>query len=180
MVPGSLAFVGLWLGALALNARGLLFAMIPVALVVVASVIAALGHVIVRRPYDLDVATVWAGALVLIAAFPIVAIGTLVVPAAATVRLVPRGMISVSPFGLATGFGAWPALAVSGVVAVVLGFAGWRLRARLPLRRRGTGAGRESPARLPVRHRLPGLPTWSQVVLWGVFAAVVGAVAVRP
>jgi uncharacterized membrane protein YiaA len=180
MVPGSLAFVGLWLGALALNARGLLFAMIPVALVVVASVIAALGHVIVRRPRDLDLATVWAGALVLIAAFPIVAIGTLVVPAAATVRLVPRGMISVSPFGLATGFGAWPALAVSVVVAVVLGLAGWRLRARLPLRPRGTGAGRESPSRVPVRLRLPGLPAWSQVVLWGVFAAVVGAVAVRP
>jgi len=180
MVPGSLAFVGLWLGGLALNARGLLFAMIPVGLVVLASIIAALGHVTVRRPRDLDVAAAWAGALVLVAAFPIVAIGTLVVPAAATVRLVPRGMISVSPFGLVTGFGSWPALAVSVVFAIVLGLAGWRLHGRLPLRPRGAGRRRVYPSLLPERLRLPGLPTWSHVVLWGAFAAVVGVVAVRP
>src|ERR1700730_14171588 len=42
MVPGSLAFVGLWLGGLALNARGLLFATIPVGLVVVVSALGAL------------------------------------------------------------------------------------------------------------------------------------------
>jgi len=180
MVPGSLAFVGLWLGGLALNARGLLFAMIPVGLVVLASIIAALGHVTVRRPRDLDVAAAWAGALVLVAAFPIVAIGTLVVPAAATVRLVPRGMISVSPFGLVTGFGSWPALAVSVVFAIVLGLAGWRLHGRLPLRARGARRRRVYPSLLPERLRLPGLPTWSHVVLWGAFAAVVGVVAVRP
>ncbi|MEA2669525.1 MAG: multicomponent Na+:H+ antiporter subunit, partial [Chloroflexota bacterium] len=134
MVPGSVAFVGLWLAGLALNARGLLFAMIPVGLVVVVSLIAALRHVTLRRLRQLDVATAWAGVLLLIAAFPIIAIGTLVVPAAATVRLVPRGMIAVSPFGLVTGFGVWPALAVSVVVGIVLGLTGWRLQGRLPLR----------------------------------------------
>jgi uncharacterized membrane protein YiaA len=180
MVPGSLAFVGLWLGGLALNARGLLFAMIPVGLVVVASVIAAIGHVTVRRLGEFDVATAWAGALVLVAAFPIVAIGTVVVPAAATVRLVPRGMISISPFGLVTAFGAWPALAVSVAVAILLGLAGWRLQGRLPLRPRGAGSARAHPSLLPARLRVPSLPTWSHVVLWGAFAAVVGAVAVRP
>src|SRR5260370_274016 len=148
MLPGSLAFVGLWLGGLALNARGLLFAMIPVGLVVVASVIAALGHVTVRRPRDLDVAAAWAGALVLVAAFPIVAIGPVVVPAAATVRLVPRGMSSVSPFGLATAFGAWPALPLSLVFAFVFGLAGWRLHGRLPLRPRRAGVGRAYPSLL--------------------------------
>ncbi|MEA2634183.1 MAG: hypothetical protein QOH92_950 [Chloroflexota bacterium] len=180
MVPGSVAFVGLWLAGLALNARGLLFAMIPVGLVVVVSLIAALRHVTLRRLRQLDVATAWAGVLLLIAAFPIIAIGTLVVPAAATVRLVPRGMIAASPFGLVTGFGVWPALAVSVVVGIVLGLTGWRLQGRFPLRVRGTGAGPRFLSLLPARPVLPKLPAWSQVVLWGAFAAVVGAVAVRP
>lgn len=180
MVPGSAAFVGLWLGALALNARGLLFAMIPVALVVLVSLIAALRHVTVRRPRPLDVATAWAGVLLLTAAFPIIAIGTLVVPAAATVRLVPRGMIAVSPLGLVTSLGVWPAVAVSAVVAILLGVSGWRLHGRFPLRPRGAKGGLAFPSLMRAWPALPSLPAWSHVVLWGVFAAVVGAVAVRP
>jgi uncharacterized membrane protein YiaA len=180
MVPGSLAFAGLWLAALALNARGLLFAMLPVGLAVLVAVIAALAHLNVRRLRQVDVATAWAGLLLLVAAFPIIAIGTLVVPAAATVRLVPRGMISVSLFGLVTGFGAWPALAVSVVAGIVLGLTGWRLRGRLPVRLLAAGGTRGFPALLPRRLRRPTLPTWSHVVLWGAFAVVVGAVATRP
>jgi len=180
MVPGSVAFVGLWLAGLALNARGLLLAMIPVGLVVVLAVIAALRHATVRRPSQVDVATAWAGVLLLVAAFPIIAIGTLVVPAAATVRLVPRGLISVSLFGLATDFGAWPALAVSVVVGIMVGLAGWRLHGRLPLRARGADGGLRVPSLVLVRPGRPTLPAWSQFVLWGAFAAVVGAVAVRP
>jgi uncharacterized membrane protein YiaA len=180
MLPGSAAFVGLWLAALALNARGLLLAMIPVGLVVVVAMIAALNHVNVRRLRHLELATVWAGALLLVAAFPIIAIGTLVVPAAATVRLVPRGMIAISPLGLATDFGAWPALAVSVVVGVVLGLAGWRLRGRLPLRAREAEGARAFPSLLPARLGPFTVPAWSHVVLWGAFAAVVGAVATRP
>jgi uncharacterized membrane protein YiaA len=180
MVPGSVAFVGLWLAGLALNARGLLLAMIPVGLVVVVAVIAALRHVNVRRPRQLDVATAWAAVLLLVAAFPIIAIGTLVVPAAATVRLVPRGMISVSPLGLAIGFGVWPALAVSVVVGIILGLAGWRLHGRLPLRARGARTDRGFRSLLPARLRLPMLPAWSHVVLWGLFAVVVVTVAIRP
>jgi predicted small integral membrane protein len=118
--------------------------------------------------------------LLLVAAFPIIAIGTLVVPAAATVRLVPRGMISVSPLGLATGFGVWPALAVSVVVGIILGLAGWRLHGRLPLRARGARTDRGFPSLLAARLRLPMLPAWSHAVLWGLFAAVVVAVAIRP
>ena len=180
MVPGSLAFVGLWLAALALNARGLLFAMIPVGLVVVVGVTAALRHVKVRWSRQVDVATVWAGLLMVVAAFPIIAIGTLVVPAAAAVRLVPRGMISVSPLGIATGFGAIPALAVSLVVGIGLGLLGWRLHGRLPWRAPGVGGGRAFPSLLPGRLKRPTLPAWSHFVLWGAFAAAVGAVATRP
>jgi uncharacterized membrane protein YiaA len=180
MVPGSLAFVGLWLGGLALNARGLLFAMIPVGLVVVVSALAALSRAHVRRPLGFDVATVWAGVLLMVAAFPIVAIGTLVVPAAATVRLVPRGMIGVGPLGLTTDFGAWPALVVSVVVGLILGLIGWRLHGWLPLRARDAGGEPGYPSFIPAPPRLPTLPSWSHVVLWGAFAVVVGAVATRP
>jgi hypothetical protein len=180
MVPGSVAFVGLWLAALALNARGLLPAMIPVGLVIVVSAIAAFSHVTVKRLRHVDTATIWAGLLLLIGAFPVIAIGTLVVPAAATVRLVPRGMISASPLGLATGLGAWPALAVSVAVGIVLGLTGWRLRGRFPLRSPGAGGEPAFGSLLPARPGLPTLPPWSHVVLWGVFAVVVGAVATRP
>jgi uncharacterized membrane protein YiaA len=180
MVPGSLAFVGLWLAGLALNARGLLFAMIPVGLVVVVGVMAALSHVTVRWSRQVDVATVWAGMLLLVAAFPIIAIGTLVVPAAATVRLVPRGMISMSPFGIATGFGAWPALAVSLVVGIALGLLGWRFHGGFQRRRRGAAGDRGFPSLLPQRLMRPRLPAWSHFVLWGAFAAVVAVVATRP
>src|SRR6267378_3409976 len=180
-VIGALAFAGL---ALVVRAGprlvGLLFAMIPVGLVVVLSMIAVLSHVTVRRPRGFEVATAWAGALALIAAFPIVAIGTLVVPAAATVRLVPRGMVSVSPFGLATGVGAWPALAVSVVVGLILGLAVWRLAGRLPLWPRGTGGGRRFPSLNRARLVMPTVPAWSHVVLWGAFVVVVGAIAFRP
>jgi hypothetical protein len=180
MIPGSLAFVGLWLAGLALNARGLLAGMFPVGLVAVVSVMGALRHASLERPTRLDVATAWAGLLLLVAAFPIIAIGTLVVPAAATVRLVPRGMISISPFGLATGFGTWPALAVSLVVGIVLGLAAWRLHGFLPLRPRGARRDRAFPSLARPRLVLPQVPTWSHVILWGAFAAVVGVVATRP
>ncbi len=179
MIPGSLAFTGLWLAALALNARGLLLAMIPVGLVAVVAMVAALSYAHVGRPRQVDLATTWAGVMLLVAAFPIIAIGTLVVPAAATVRLVPRGMISVSPFLIVTGFGALPALAVTLAVGVVLGLAGWGLHRRLPLRR-GSEGGRALPSSLPARLALPRLPAWSRFVVWGAFAAVVGAVATRP
>src|ERR1700694_1261811 len=180
MVPGSLAFLGLWLAGLALNARGLLLAMIPVGLVVVVAVMAALSHVKVRWSRQLDVPTLWAGMLLLVAAFPIIAISALVVPAAATVRLVPRGMIAASPLGIATGFGTFPALPLSLLVGIGLGLLGWRLHGRLPWRGRGVGGGRGFPSVLPGRLRLPRLPAWSHFVLWGAFAAVVGAVAPRP
>ena len=180
MVPGSVAFVGLWLAALALNARGLPAAMIPVGLVIVVSAIAALSHVSVTQFRPLDTATIWAGLLLLIAAFPVIAIGTLVVPAAATVRLVPRGIISASLLGLATASGAWPALAVSVAVGIVLGLTVWRLRGRLPLRSPDAGGELAVASRMPALPGMPTFPAWSHVVLWGAFAVVVGAVATRP
>jgi len=194
MIPGSTAFIGLWLGGLALNARGLLFGMIPVAVVVGLATIAALRRIVLPRSVRMDVGTAWAAALLLIAAFPIVAMGNLVVPAAATVRLVPGGTIATSPFGIVAGGGTWPALVVSLVVAFVLGLAAWRLRLRaptLPSPARG-GGKRVAPAsegeksvapitawKLP-SVSLPTVPDWSRLLVWGAFAIAVFNVLTRP
>jgi hypothetical protein len=115
-----------------------------------------------------------------VAAFPIIPLGTLVVPAAATVRLVPRGMIAAGLLGLSTDFGSWPALLVSVLVGLILGLTGWRLHRRFPLRPRAAGGEPGFPSFMPALPRLPVLPSWSHVVLWGAFAAVVGVVATRP
>ena len=182
MIPGSVAFVGLWLGGLALDARGLRFGMIPVGLVVILALIAALRRIVVPRSVRVDVGAAWATALLLIAAFPILAIAPLVVPAAATVRLVPGGTISASSFGIVTIAGTWPAPVVSVVIALVLGFAGWRLRDQLPLR--PPGRRRELSLRRLVElwPSLPPMtvPAWSRFLLWGAAVVAVFIVVTRP
>ena len=135
MIPGAIGFLGFWLGGLALAATGLLFGMIPLVLAVILLAAAALSRAAVIRSIHVDPASIWASVLLLLAAFPIVAMNPIVLPAAATVRLVPRGTISAGPLGIATSFGAWPALLVSVAIAALLGIAGWRLGDRLPLRR---------------------------------------------
>ncbi len=185
MIPGSIAFVGLWLGGLALDARGLRFGMIPVGLVVILAVIAALGRIAMPRSFQLEIGAAWATALLLIAAFPIIAIAPLVVPAAATVRLVPGGTIAANLFGIVTIAGTWPALVMSLVMALVIGLAAWWLRDRLPTptptlpleRGREFLAGRGKL----VRAWLPpiSVPPWSRFVLWGAVAAAVGIVVTR-
>src|SRR6266566_4594269 len=185
MIPGSTAFVGLWLGGLALNARGLLFGIIPVGIAVALSAIAALSRLKRPRSLQVDPPTVWAAGLLLIAAFPIVVMGRLVVPAAATVRLVPGSTVATSPFGIVAGDRTWPALVVSLVVGLALGVATWRLRLRVPsLHSPARGGGKrliESLRgwRLPGA-ALPTVPTWGQFVLWGAFAVAVYNVLTRP
>jgi hypothetical protein len=188
MIPGSIAFVGLWLGGLALDARGLRFAMIPVVLAVILAVVAVLSRIVVPRSFRLDIGAAWATALLLIATFPILAIAPLVVPAAATARLVPGGTISASPFGLVTIAGRWPALAVSLAMALVLGLAGWWLRLdahALPSPERG---GKSPSAWFPrMGGKLQGaslppisVPAWSRFVLWGAVAIAVFMIVTRP
>jgi hypothetical protein len=179
MIPGSTAFVGLWLGGLALNARGLLFGMVPVVIAVALTAIAALSRVRRPRSFHVDPATVWAAGLLLIAAFPVLVMGRLVVPAAATVRLVPGGTVATTPLGIISGGRAWPALVVSLVVALVVGVAAWRFAP--------ASGGRKSPAarggrkiRVPALPALPTVPAWGRYVLWGAFGVAVYNVLTRP
>jgi len=176
MIPGSTAFVGLWLGGLALNARGLLFGTIPVAVAVALSAIAALGRVARPRSLHLDPPTFWAAGLLLIAAFPVVVMDHLVVPAAATVRLVPTGTIVASPFGIIAGGRPWPALVVS-LVVLLLGLAAWRLGLKAPTLPSLKGRGKIKAPTLPA---LPTVPPWGRFVLWGAFAVAVYNVLTRP
>ena len=177
MIPGSTAFVGLWLGSLALNARGLLFGVIPVGVGVALSATAALSRLKRPRSLQLDPPTVWAAGLLLIAAFPIVVMGRLVVPAAATVRLVPGGTVAANPIGIVAGGRFFPALVVSLVMALALGFAAWRLRLKaptLPFPKEGVKIN------TPTLPALPRVPPWGRFVLWGAFAVAVYNVLTRP
>src|SRR3989454_1085655 len=177
---GGGALVAIGFATLALGARGLLFGMIPVALAVILLAVAALGRIAGVRSISLEHASIWGALLLVIAALPIIAMNPIVLPAAATVRLVPRGTISASPLGIATSPGAWPALLVSLVTGVLLGIASWRLRDRLPLRR----------ARPIIRWRIgwpswlrvrpPAIPARSRYLLWGAFLLVVALAVVRP
>jgi len=180
MVPGSIGFLALWLGGLALGASGLLYGIIPVAFAVLLLAIAALGRARGVRSISVEPASIWGGVLLVIAAIPIIAMNPIVLPAAATVRLVPRGTISATPFEIATSPGAWPALLVTLTTGVLLGIAGWRLRDRLPLRRaRGIIRWRISwPSWPPVRP--PAVPAWSRYLLWGAFLVVVAVAVARP
>src|SRR5438477_6426013 len=180
MVPGSIGFLALWLGGLALGASGLLYGIIPVAFAVMLLAIAALGRARGFRSISVEPASIWGGVLLVIAAIPIIAMNPIVLPAAATVRLVPRGTISATPFEIATSPGAWPALLVTLTTGVLLGIAGWRLRDRLPLRRaRGIIRWRISwPSWPPVRP--PAVPAWSRYLLWGAVLVVVAVAVARP
>jgi len=179
MIPGSVAFVGIWLGGLALDARGLAIGIVPLALAVGFALVAILFDTTVARSIRMDVATAWAGALLLIAAVPIIAMNPLVLPAAGTVRAVQGGTVAASLLLIRTAAGAWPALPVSIGLAVVLGAALWRFGGRWPLRPRPR-AGRRVQLRLKLPGQLRALPGWSRLLLWGGFLVVVGMAAVRP
>src|SRR5438067_2045220 len=180
MVPGSIGFLALWLGGLALGASGLLYGIIPVAFAVLLLAIAALGRAWGVRSISVEPASIWGGVLLVSAAIPIIAMNAIVLPAAATARLVPRRPSPATPCEFATSPGAWPALLVTLTTGVLLGIAGWRLRDRLPLRRaRGIIRWRISwPSWPPVRP--PAVPAWSRYLLWGAFLVVVAVAVARP
>lgn len=183
-IPGTVAFVGVWLAGLGLNASGLLLGMIPIAIAVLVCGAAGLSRIRRPRSIQVDVGASWAGALVLIATFPIIAINSLVLPAASTVRLVPRGTATATPFGLTTAFGIWPALLVTLIAVAGLGALGWLMGAGQALLR--VPARLDQPwkldaIRMPRLPRVrPTLPSWTQLVPWVGLALVVVVASVRP
>src|SRR5438093_628112 len=141
------------------------------ATLVALSAIAALSRLKRPRSFQLDPPTVWAAGLLLIAAFPIVAMSRLVVPAAATVRLVPGGTVATSPFGIVAGGRFFPALVVSLLVGIALGVAWWL---KAPTLSSPASWGGKSPAarwggkiKVPTLPALPTVPPWGRFVLWG-------------
>jgi hypothetical protein len=178
-LPGTAAFVGVWLAGLELNAAGLLAGVIPVGLAVLVCAIAGLRLIQVPRSLGLNASAIWAAALLVIAAFPILAINPLVIPAASTVRLVPRGTVSASPLGLTSAFGIWPALVVSLVALIGLGLVGWLTGPQRTL------MSLPGPARygftLPARRgrALPRFPGWTQYVPWIGLVIVIGIASLR-
>lgn len=191
MIPSTVAFTGVWLGALDLNARGLLIGTIAVGLGVTVCAVAAVTHIAVRRTVALQATAAWAGALAVIAAFPIIVMYPLVVPAASTVRLVPSGTVSATALGLTTSLGAWPALLVSLVAWLALAAAGWLVRARSLTLTQFVAATlrrvRFDPAATVLRwaggtsgRRVLPLPSWGRYVPWVAFAVVAIIGLVRP
>ncbi|HET9847873.1 MAG TPA: hypothetical protein VFR68_04875 [Candidatus Dormibacteraeota bacterium] len=178
-IPGTVAFVGVWLSGLALNATGLLLGVIPVGLAVLACATAGLSRITMPRSWRVDISAVWAGVTLLIAAFPIMTINPFVIPAASTVRLVPRGTVSANPLGLTTPFGSWPALAVSLIVLVGLATIVWL---RGPSGTLVPALPRPAAGRVRLSIRIPALslPLWAHYIAWAALIVVVGVASVRP
>lgn len=187
MIPVSVAFVGVWLAALAFNARGLAIVIVPLALIVVACAVVGLSRIVLPRGRATDAAAIWAVALAAVAALPIVLINPLVIPAASTVRLVPAATVSAGLFGLSSNFGRWPALIVCIAGWIVLAVLAWLVRSRplsltLPDRRRARWLElpRLGAWRMPLRPDLSRIPVWSRFVPWAAFAVVLIIALYRP
>ena len=187
MIPVSVGFGGIWLAVLALNARGLGIGIVPLALVVVACAVVSLSRITVPRRLAIDAAAIWAAALAAVAAFPIIVINPLVIPAASTVRLVPAGTVSASLLGLASNFGRWPALIACLAGWIVLVLLAWLLKPRplsltLPrgLHERARALPGRATSRLPPVPDLSLLPGWSRFVPWAAFAVVLIIALARP
>ena len=188
MAPATLAFTGLVLGALTLNARGLAVAIIPLGLVVFLAARAVSPGFKFPRVVPRTASDGWAAVLVLVAAFPGPAISVLVLPVASTARPVPAGTVSTTPLGVQTPLGPWPALPVSVLVMAGLIIAsragaavpdfGPLIRTRLPRWR-----AIRLPWRRPASRRLAPrvlASWWSRAALWGGFGVVLLIALVRP
>lgn len=177
MLPGSAAFIGLWIGGVGLIANGFAVALLPVGAVVLLAAVAALARVEKVDRVSFDVPTAWAVALILLAAFPFLLLGPVVDPAAQAVRPVPAGTVLMSPLGFIAGGTPWPALLAAvlalGVLAVLVltGLsrvphmpASFRLALRYPA----------APRRFAIS------PRWSTRALWSAFIVVVALAVLRP
>ncbi|HEY8677609.1 MAG TPA: hypothetical protein VIN39_03125 [Candidatus Dormibacteraeota bacterium] len=178
MVPGSAAFVAAFVGALGLRDNGVPLAVVPLAAVVSLAAVAALTRVAAPDRLVADVSTGWGLSLLIPAAFPILVLQPLVLPAAGTVRTVVAGTLDPGFAGFTADQRFWPSLLLSVLAAGLLLIASRRLRGRLPL-----GSPGAQP-RIPRRH----LPTpavslsarWVSRGLWTAFIVVALLAVLRP
>ncbi len=177
IVPGSGAFIAIWIGVAGLRVGGHLVALVLVAIVVVATAVAALTRLQpVSRPW-IDVPAGWAAGLLLLAAFPISLLGPLVLPAAQTVRAIPGGTVLLSPAGFSVAGMTWPALLATLGMTVLIGLVVLTGRMRTP---------RQGPVPRLALARLRGVnaPTfstrWATRTAWSGFIAVVLFAILRP
>jgi hypothetical protein len=188
MLPASIAFTAVFLGALTLNAAGLTAGIVPLVLVVLVAASAALRRVRWPRALPSSLPGAWGVALLLVAAVPGPVMTAIVVPAASTVRPVPAGTVSWNVIGLSTAFGFWPALVVSVLVTGGAALAGRFVRelpamgmiARLPVQRlMGIRLAKPRLWHAASRYRWLG-GRWPLAGLWGAFALVLLIALVRP
>jgi len=177
MLPGSAAFVSIWIGATGLRSSGQVMPLLLVGVIVLLIAAAAVTRLQPVGPLDLDVPSGWAAGLLLIAAFPVAMLGPLVIPAAETVRTIPSGTFVLTPFGFSAAGIVWPALlatlALVTVLSLVVGTGRLRIALPRPLRR----------PRAPILRalRAPALSQrWSTRTVWGVFIAVALFAVLRP
>jgi len=177
MLPGSAAFIGLWIGAQGLRASGQLAALLAATVVVIVAALAALSRLRPVERWTVDVAAVWGAGLLVVAAFPALLLSSLVLPAGQAVRPVARGSFALSPFGFSLAGIPWPApLATLGLV-----IAGVAL-----LRTNQLSVDRSLTLRMPGLPRvrrgvsLPVSPRWLGRGLWTAFFAVIALAVLRP
>jgi hypothetical protein len=176
-LPGTTAFVALWIAGVGLRAGNDILPLLAVVVVALLMAAAAISRVRRIASGGIDVPAMWALAMLAIAAVPSLALGPLVLPAAQTVRNLPSGAVLLSPLGFILSGILWPAPAVAILLAGLL--AGlWRTRATLPWR----------PLELasPPMPRFPGaislrLPSrWATRAIWTALLAITAAAVLRP
>jgi len=177
MLPGSAAFIGLWIRGVGLIANGFALALTPIGAVVLLAAVAALSRIEKVDRIRVDVPTAWAAALVALADVPFLLLGPVVIPTAQAVRPVPAGTVLMSPLGFTAGGTPWPALLAAVLALGVL----------VALVRTDLGHLPRMPARFRLAMRYPAAPPrlsisprWSTRALWSAFIAVVALAVLRP
>ena len=177
MLPGSAAFISVWIGTVVLWSGGKLLALLLIGIVVALTAAAALSRLHPLKVTGIDVREGWAAALLLLGAFPIAVMAPLAIPAAQTVRALPGGAVLLSPLGFTVAGVFFPALLASVLVVASLALIVRRSRIRFPpLPRIGVPA-------LP-RPLLPARRTfslrWATRALWSAFIAIMLFAVLRP
>ncbi len=181
IVPPSLTFVGVWLGFEGLAQGRVLPAAIPLAILIVSTVLIAGSTLILRPQLRWNLPSAWGAALILAGMFPGPLVTALVLPAARSIRSVPDGTLGPSLLGLQAGTSFWPALGAGGIATAVLAFsmlsqASWlpNLPRRLPLISAQPLLTFAAPRQFPAVRRLP----WAALG-WALYIVLAAAAILR-